>query len=134
MIMRPFYKTSLPLTLRMHQYLYWVRYCAHVLIIINPLRYHGMIYSRVVLTSRQLSRQVEEEPRQQFGYFRISDDGKSRADCQLCSAKLSRGGMTSSPFNKQFGKTSRELTHRSRSMLMLATGNSNNQLCSKTQK
>lgn len=43
-----------------------------------------------------MDRQVEEK---QCKYFRTSDDDKIKIDSQLCSAKLSRGGVKNSSFN-----------------------------------
>ncbi|XP_023662393.2 zinc finger BED domain-containing protein 4-like [Paramormyrops kingsleyae] len=59
-----------------------------------------------------------------WNYFKVNEDDKTKADCKLCSAKLSRGGSKGSAFNtsnlikhlkSQHDNEYKEFTHASKS-------------------
>lgn len=83
----------------MHRYR--VRYCAHVLVLIKLLRYNAPI---TIYLLRSVLWSVARAGgggamSAVWRYFKVNDEDKSRAECKLCSAKVSRGGEKSCSFN-----------------------------------
>ncbi len=96
----------------MHRYRYQHRIlglilCLHIrtyksfLIQLHPTPLYGSVTSTGINHSAEQVGSKMRVPAMSalWRFFKINDSDKSKADCKLCTAKLSRGGATTSSYN-----------------------------------